>query len=132
MIVRIFSVGAVIAILIRPAHALERWYSGNDLLPACRVVSNGTAPTAENAQLVGVCLGQIEALNWAAPGIQGEKLHACVPHEVTLQKMAQVIVEFFDQNPERRTEPFEGSALEALSHSWPCSDQGTESGSDKD
>lgn len=127
-----FLTAAAIIVLICPAHALERRYSGNDMLAACRVVSTGSAPTSENAQLVGVCLGEIDALNWTAPGLQNDKLRSCVPDEVTIKQMAKAVVEFLDQNAERRSEPFEGLALEALGHAWPCSDEGSESGSEKD
>ena len=121
-----------VAVLICPAHASERRYSGNDLLAACRVISTGSTPTSENAQLVGVCLGEIDALNWTAPGLQNDKLQSCVPDEITIKQMANAVVEFLDQNSERRSEPFEGLALEALGHKWPCSDEGSESGSEKD
>ena len=121
MIRRLFSIATAIALLVGPAQALERWYSGNDLLAACRVVSTGSTPTSENAQLVEVCLGEIEALDWAAPGMQNEKLQSCVPDDVTIKQVAKVIIDFLDQNPERRGEPFEGLALEALALTWPCS-----------
>ena len=119
MIRRLLSIATAIALLVGPAHALERWYSGNDLLAACRVVSTGSTPTSENAQLVEVCLGEIEALDWAAPGMQNEKLQSCVPDDVTIKQVAKVIIDFLDQNPERRGEPFEGLALEALALTRP-------------
>lgn len=127
-----FLITAVITQTVYSNYASARWYRGSDLLEACRVISTGGAASAENSQRVGVCLGQIEALDWTAPGMKNEKLQACVPDETTPQQTAKVIVDFLDQNPGRRSEPFEGLALEAFAHTWPCSDKGPEQDSPND
>ncbi len=98
--------------------------TGDDLLQGCKVIADGATPDAANSLEVGVCLGEIEALNWGAPGVNDENIRSCNPAVVTNKQMAEVIVDYLEQNPERRGEPFEGLALEALAHRWPCPSSG--------
>ena len=120
---RILIAAAGIVAMVLSADAQEHLQSGNDLVEACRVIANGSAPTPNNAFQAGICLGQIEALNWVAPGIAGESIRACVPQNITRQQMAKVVVTYFDQNTDRLREPFEGLALEALALTWPCHEE---------
>lgn len=117
---RILIVSAAIGAIVFPACAQKHVQSGNDLIEACRSIASGTAPTPDNAFQVGICFGEIEALNWFAPGVNDENLLSCAPIDVTRQQMAKTIVAYLDQNSARRPEPFEGLALEALAHRWPC------------
>jgi hypothetical protein len=117
---RIILLLIVTCAIAAPASAQEKRYSGNDLIDACRVVANGGSATADNALQVGVCLGEIEALNWYAPGAYDKNLRACPPAGVTKQQMAKIIVDYLGARPQRRSEPFEGLALEAWAHTWPC------------
>ncbi len=117
----ILIIAAAIAAIARPAYAQERTYSGNDLIEACRVVAKGTITDTHDPLHVGVCLGEIEALNWTAPGVHDENFRSCPPDEVTRQQLAKVVVDYLDRNHDQLTEPFEGLALEAFAHTWPCS-----------
>jgi hypothetical protein len=117
---RILIVTAVVADIISPVRAQEAPQSGNDLIGACRAIADGSAPAADTALRVGVCRGQIEALNWVAPGLMGDNIRSCVPTGVTRQEMAKAVVDYLDHNRDRLREPFEGLALEALSLKWPC------------
>jgi predicted TIM-barrel enzyme len=117
---RMLIVITAMATIACQAHAQEKTYKGNDLIEACRVVASGGTPSADNAVRVGACLGEIEALNWIAPGVRNENLSSCAPDEISKQQLAKIVVDYLDQNPDRRTEPFEGLALEAFAHKWPC------------
>ncbi|MGA2891328.1 MAG: Rap1a/Tai family immunity protein [Xanthobacteraceae bacterium] len=103
-----------------PAMAEERTWSGKDLIHACQLVADGTPPTPDDALLTGVCLGEIEALNWIALGIHNERLRSCAPTMVTRSQLAKVVVAYLQQNAAQLREPFQSLALEALARIWPC------------
>jgi Rap1a immunity proteins len=113
-----------------PVSAAQELQTGNDLLTACRLLANDTEvkndgdATAGDPLHLGICFGEIEALNWLAPGVPDPNLRSCVPADTTTAQMAKVIVQYLGLRPERLREPFEGLALEALAHTWPCSRQG--------
>ena len=116
----ILIIATTVAAIAYPAMAQERMQSGNDLIEACRSIANGAAPTPDSTLQVGMCFGEIEALNWLAPGAYEESLRSCFPTSVTRQQMARVVVDYFDHNRDRLREPFEPLALEALARTWPC------------
>lgn len=86
---------------------------------ACRLVADHTQ-SASSDNHEGVCAGEIEALNWLAPGQLEPSLRSCVPDGVSVPQMAQAVVAFIDKNRDRASEPFEGLTLEALASVWPC------------
>jgi hypothetical protein len=94
--------------------------SGNEMVDACRMVADGTVPPPDKAFQAGICLGEIEALNWVAPGMLGGPIHACVPEDVTKRQLAKVVADYLQENADRLREPFQGLALEALAATWPC------------
>jgi hypothetical protein len=116
-------IATAIVVIVCPANAQERTPSGNDLIEACRSIAGGTIPTPDKSLQAGVCLGEIEALDWLAPGQEDERLRSCVPSSATRQQMAEVVVAYLDQNRDRLSEPFEGLALEALARMWPCKEE---------
>ena len=120
LIVAAIIAALVSAVEVSPVGAQEVKQNGNDLIDACRAIANGTAPTADTALRVGICRGEIEALNWLAPGAYDQSLRSCVPTNVMSREMAKVVVDFMDNNRDRLREPFEGLALEALAQTWPC------------
>ena len=105
------------------ACAAQALQTGNDLLTACRLLANNDTEvnaadgTADDPLHLGICFGEIEALNWLAPGVYDPNLRSCVPADITTAQMAKVIVQYLGRRPERLREPFEGLALEALAHS---------------
>lgn len=118
---RTLIVMVAIAVLVCPAGAQQQnTPTGNDLINACRIVASGSVPNADSNFQAGICLGEIEALNWLAPGANDPNLRSCVPAEVTSQQLARVAVAYLDHNPDRLREEFQGLALEALAHAWPC------------
>jgi hypothetical protein len=119
----ILIIAATLGAVVCPASAQEHRQSGRDLIEACRSIARGTLPTPDNALQAGVCLGEIEALNWFAGGVNDENLRSCVPEPITPQQQAKVIVAYLDQQSVRLREPFEGLALEALALTWPCAEE---------
>ena len=111
---------ATIATIVGPIQAQERRQSGNDLIEACRSIAQGIAPATDTALRIGLCRGEIEGLNWLAPGAYDENLRSCVPANIMPREMAEAVVNYLDRNRDRLSEPFEGLALEALAHTWPC------------
>jgi Rap1a immunity proteins len=117
---RIQIISVAMVALVYPAHAQGQKQSGSDLIEACRSIARGITPTPDSALQVGICLGELEALNWFAPGANDENLRSCVPKSVMRQQMATIVVAYLDKNSTRLREPFEGLALEALAVAWPC------------
>jgi hypothetical protein len=116
---RLLIMAASVAIAFS-ADAQEATQRGNDMVEACRIVASGNPPTADTAFQAGICLGEIEALNWIAPGLEGDVIRACVPPDVTRQQLAIVVANYLEHNADRLREPFQGLALEALAGTWPC------------
>lgn len=94
--------------------------NGNDMVEACRIVAEGEAPPPDEAYRTGICLGEIEALTWIAPGLAGDPIRACVPKWKEPQEIAKVVSDYLNKYPEQLREPFEGLALEAMADTWPC------------
>ena len=72
------------------------------------------------SMLVGLCLGEVEFLSWAAQSLGNERFRSCIPVGITRLEKLRVVVVYLDQNHTRLGEPFEVLALEALAHGWPC------------
>lgn len=120
---RALIISSAIAATICAATAQEHTRSGSDLIEACRSLANGTAPTSDIRLQVGTCLGELQALHWYAPGVNDPNLRSCIPDGVTRQQMAKSVVAYLDRNSDRLGEPFEGLALEAFAHTWPCAEE---------
>ena len=119
---------AVLTVMVSAAwsavSAQQAFQTGKELIAACRVLASGATAATDDSLHVGICLGEIEALNWLAPGVHNSRLRSCVPENITMAQMANVIVHYLDRDPDRLREPFEGLALEALAHTWPCQKRG--------
>lgn len=118
-----YMIAAAIGALMWPACAEANGPSGNDLVEACRIIANGATPTADNALKAGICIGQVEALSWLAPGVPGDAIRSCVPADVSPEQMAKVVVAYIDKY-HNGGDPFEGLALQALARVWPCEGRG--------
>jgi hypothetical protein len=121
---RILFTAVIIATTSSFANAQElphvKTQSGEEMVEACRIIADGIVPPANKTFQAGICLGEIEALNWVAPGLAGDPIRACVPADVTQQQLAKVVADYLEQNADRLREPFQGLALEALAGTWPC------------
>jgi Rap1a immunity proteins len=117
---RILLVFIAISETVCSSEAQDQKISGSSLLEACRQAANGAALTSDSSPKVGMCLGELDALNWIMPGIYHEKDRSCLPDDVTRQQLAKVVVAYLDRNRDRLSEPFQGLALEALAKFWPC------------
>ena len=130
MLVRAVLLAVVVVAGVAPwsaASVAQELQTGNDLLTACRLLANNDSAVKSDANAkaddplhLGICFGEIEALNWLAPGAYDPNLRSCVPADITTAQMAKAIVQYLGHRPDRLREPFEGLALEALAHTWPC------------
>ena len=115
------AIAAAISVAVAQDNTVsDKTVSGKYLLEGCRVIAAGNAIITGESFQAGICLGEINALIWADAGHYDENIRSCVPDGTTAQQMARVIVAFFDKNPKRLSEPFEGLALEGLARTWPC------------
>ena len=114
---RMILVALGIAMFARPCVGLEYAKNGSDLIEACRAAASGSPLTTVQQ---GMCVGEVVALAWLAPGQINSALRSCVPDNVDAQQMVQVVVNYLDRNQDRLRVPFEGLALEALAQRWPC------------
>lgn len=103
-----------------PAFLNAKVWSGADLNEACKEIGFGSPLKPDDVLQAGVCLGEIEALNFVAQGLGNERLRACMPPGITRLEKLRVVVVYVDQNQDRLHEPFEVLALEALARGWPC------------
>jgi Rap1a immunity proteins len=109
----------ITALAAHPACAAEDTRSGNYLLEACRLVAQDATVTYDQSFKVGICLGEIEAVSWFAPG-QSDLLKSCPPPMAPMSQMAKVIVAYFDRHPSELHHVFLGLALDAFREAWPC------------
>jgi hypothetical protein len=93
--------------------------SGNYLLEPCRAVAEGNLHPDDLFD-EGVCAGKLQAFAWDANGLEDQVFRSCRPAAVSIVQLAKVVVAYLDQHPERLHESFNGLALEALAHAWPC------------
>ena len=72
---RVLFVSIVTAATVCAAEGQDQRISGNDLLDACRAAANGATPS-DSSLKVGMCLGELDALNWIMPGIYHEDVRS--------------------------------------------------------
>ena len=78
MLVRAVLLAVVVVAGVAPwsaASVAQELQTGNDLLTACRLLANNDSAVKSDANAkaddplhLGICFGEIEALNWLAPG----------------------------------------------------------------
>jgi hypothetical protein len=115
------TTATVIAVIgtVSVAHAQDRLYSANNLLPACRT------PSTSSQVSQGVCLGMIAILIETGRPASGLQItdpvrRFCTPPEVSLGQAKQVAVSHIEARPARWHEDFPWLALEAFRAAWPC------------
>lgn len=120
---RVMALAAFVA-FSAPTRAQElahmTTHSGKDLASGCHSLAQGETPSAATNLEAVLCMGEIEALAWMAPGLKSRTLRACLPEGVTSTQTAKTVSNFLDHNPDRLNEPFEALALEAFADMWPC------------
>jgi Rap1a immunity proteins len=102
------------------AQPITNDHSANHYLAGCRDFAD--KKFGNNPFLEGECVGILEGLSAMASELDPfyAVLRSCPPDNVTLAKMAAVVVRWFDQRPESWHEDFRALALHALHDAWPC------------
>ncbi len=77
-------------------------YSGNQILNFCKAYKKGEIERGKELYLAGICLGYI---NGALSALQQMELEGfykpeyCIPHGVTEEQLALILVQSIEQNP---------------------------------
>jgi hypothetical protein len=103
--------------------------SANPVYAGCKAFAqNQPASDPQMFNMKGFCAGVLHALAFVSPYLErGPEFRSCVPPESTAAQLAQVVVKFLDEHPERMHEDFRVLALEAFHNAWPCNLNGTKS-----
>jgi hypothetical protein len=91
-----------------PAFAAASFKSGNELLQEC------TEPP------VSLCFGYIEAVTDALVRNSLNGYEACVPQEVTVGQLQNIVVQYLRQDPRDRHLGAIGLVAHAISNAFPC------------
>jgi hypothetical protein len=81
--------------------------------------------TSQQRWSAAICVGKVMTLD-ADSMFLSPPLHACTFKAASPTDLVRAIVNHFDANPSRLTEPFSALALEALAQTWPCPDHATQ------
>jgi hypothetical protein len=119
MSVRRMIIGSALALTISTASARQDTHPANVVLPGCKSLiataeARGSANGLADAYDVDFCAGMIHVIGLTIGSA------ACVPSNVTVKQVAQVIVRYVEARPQRMHEPVVRLAFEALHDAWPC------------
>lgn len=88
--------------------AARAFESGNELLQDC------------TRQVQSLCLGYIEAVSDALSGNSVNGYEACIPLEVTVGQLQDIVVQYLRQDPRDRHLGAIGLVAHAISNAFPC------------
>jgi hypothetical protein len=102
----------------------EAGYTGNELLPHCRMdggsgTTNSNTAWEEGLQ-IGICYGVIVALMYHAPSADLPTSRFCPPEGSTVRQGVSVVVKALNEHPEALHLNFISLAHKALWKAWPC------------
>jgi hypothetical protein len=111
--------GALAALTVATASAVEDRSSANFMLPLCKIA---LTDQADRSFLAGMCVGSISGIASMFVMLQhrDSKLCADMPDGVTPGQMILVVVRYIEARPKDMHEPFDGLAALALMDAWPC------------
>lgn len=110
------SVVVMATTLGAPASAQDRLTTANFGLWGCQAITAQESAADFNK---GFCAGVVAsavALNSHLP----PSLKACIPQQVTLGRIIELVVTYLDTIPDRHSESFYSLVFEALRETWPC------------
>lgn len=110
---RVAIVLVAIAALAHSASAQARQPSGNDMLPGCQDYAAGRVTVGS-----GECTGYFDSVRRAMGELP--TVGVCVPDGVVQRQMAQVVVKYLNDHPERLQMEMDLLALAAFRLAWPC------------
>jgi len=122
--IRVLSVALLFVFLASGEHpalsqSLATLYSGNELLPACRLAIAPERPGEADIVKATYCLGVVAALISIGPMLQSD-YRFCFPKGETTEQALQVVIAVLDLKPSVLHLDFRVLALTAMKGSWPC------------
>jgi hypothetical protein len=112
---KLFAFAALIALLFSPAlaraQAVPRSSSADFFLAGCKDYLAG-----KSNFFSGRCVGAVEVLD----ALNSDTKLFCPPENATNLQRVQVIVDYIEGRPERKTADFRLVANEAMAKAWAC------------
>jgi hypothetical protein len=104
--------------------------TGRDMLQHCgladRIVSGQLSltqavPTAEDATIVGFCVGAVAGVRFlAAASTKNTQYPICVPDNAPRRQVLSIVVRYLHNHPERLNDDLLWIIMDALRDAWPC------------
>ena len=92
--------------------ATPGYYDGNELCEKC---------TSSNAFDYGVCVGYVQVVSaYIDFDRVRQGMPQCLPSTTTAQQIFDEVVQYLQQQPQRRTDPALVLVLAAVSQAWNC------------
>ena len=124
-------------VLLTATSALAVQRSGSDIRVDCsNLINSDSAESLSKEKILGVgyCIGLIDGLvtfNYVYETVlqaegKGEAVQMCLPERVSTRQMAEVIVKFLDDNPNRLQDSGQALAAQALVTAYPCDQEAEE------
>ncbi len=122
--IRVLSVALLLAVLTPANHPaisqpLNLLYSGNELLPACRLAIGTERPSGADLVKATYCVGVVTTLISIGPMLQSD-YRFCFPKGENTEQAVQVVVAVLEMKPSLLERDFRGLALTAMKGAWPC------------
>ena len=124
-------------VLLTATSALAVQRSGSDIRVDCsNLINSDSAESLSKEKILGVgyCIGLIDGLvtfNYVYETVlqaegKGDAVQMCLPERVSTRQMAEVIVKFLDDNPNRLQDSGQALAAQALVTAYPCDQEAEE------
>lgn len=131
----IICAAVLMAVATAPARAVTR--SGNDILVDCKnLIDSETSERLSKEKVLGVgyCIGLIDGFvtfNYVYEVVlqseeKGGMAQMCLPDRVSTRQLAEVIVTYLEQSPDRLQESGQALAAQALVARYPCDQKESE------
>ena len=115
----LFATVVTASMLLLPEHELgATTLDGNNLYNDCNAA---TTKTTEQFLLVGTCIGYVTAVADAlSSGNSVNGFKACIPVNVDMNQIVDVVKNFIRDNPEKRHLVAVGLVAAAFARAFPC------------
>ena len=95
-----------------PAFTASNYETAGQVMPGCRSAVQSPDPRPTYGE--GFCVGMVA-------GIVASRSDICLPNpDVKYEEMVQIVVDFIDDQSDRRNQLFTALATQALKQKWPC------------
>ena len=122
--IRVISVALSLAVLAPGNHPalsqpLTTLYSGDELLPSCRLAIRAERPSGADLVKATYCLGVVATLIAIGPMLESD-YRFCFPKGGNTEQAVQVVVALLEMKPAVLQLDFRVLAVNAMKESWPC------------